>query len=49
MMIVLGPILLIVDYASPILWTIGLTFLIIGIVLVAGGTSRHAWRGRFRH
>jgi hypothetical protein len=36
MMIVLGPILLIVDYVSPILWTIGLTFLTTGIVLVAG-------------
>jgi len=51
MMIVLSPILLVVDYVSPILWTIGLTFLITGIVLVlvAGETSRHAWRGRYRH
>jgi hypothetical protein len=46
-MIVPASIVLIVGYVSPILWTIGLTFLIIGIVLVAG--SRQAWRSRFRH
>jgi hypothetical protein len=28
---------------------VGLTFLIIGIVLVAGDRSRHAWRRRYRH
>jgi hypothetical protein len=28
---------------------VGLTFLIIGIVLVAGEKSRHAWRHRYRH
>jgi hypothetical protein len=52
MMIVLGPILLIVDYVSPILWTIGLTFLINGIVLVAGDAgekSRGARGRRFRY
>jgi hypothetical protein len=52
MMIVLGPILLIVDYVSPILWTIGLTFLITGIVLVAGDAgekSRGARGRRFRY
>jgi hypothetical protein len=48
MMIVLGPILLI----SPItiLWTIGLTVLMIGIVLlVAGETRRHSWGPKYRH
>jgi hypothetical protein len=48
MMIVLSLIFLIVDYVSPILWTIGLTFVITGIVLVAsavGERSRGA-RGR---
>jgi hypothetical protein len=52
MMIVLGPTLLIVDYVSPILWTIGLTFLITGIVLVAGDAgekSRGARGRRFRY
>jgi hypothetical protein len=52
MMIVLGPILLIVDYVSPILWTIGLIFLITGIVLVAGDAgekSRGARGRRFRY
>jgi hypothetical protein len=33
-MIVPASIVLIVGYVSPILWTIGLIFLIIGIVLV---------------
>ena len=50
MMIVPASIVLIVGYVSPILWTIGLTFLITGIVvLVAAGKSRHAWRRRYRH
>jgi hypothetical protein len=52
MMIVLGPILLIVDYVSPILWAVGLVFLIIGIVLVAGDPgekSRGARGHRFRY
>ena len=52
MMIVLGPILLIVDWVSPILWTIGLTFLIIGIILVArdpGERNRGARGHRFRY
>jgi len=52
MMIVLGPILLIVDYVSPILWTIGLTFLITGIFLVAsdpGEKNRGARGRRFRY
>jgi hypothetical protein len=47
-----GPILLIVDYVSPIMWTIGLTFLITGIVLVAGDAgekSRGARGRRFRY
>jgi hypothetical protein len=41
--------LLIVDYVSPILWTIGLIFLITGIVLVAGEKSRGARGRRFRY
>jgi hypothetical protein len=45
----LGPILLIVDYVSPILWTIGLTLLITGIVLVAGEKSHGARGRRFRY
>jgi hypothetical protein len=49
MMTVLGSILLIVDYVSPILWTIGLIFLIIGIVLVVGEKSRGARGRRFRY
>jgi len=32
-----------------ILWAIGLTFLIIGIVLLVAGKNRHAWRHRYRH
>jgi hypothetical protein len=50
MMIVPASIVLIVGYVSPILWTIGLTFLITGIVvLVAAKKSRHGWRRRYRH
>ena len=42
MMIVPASIVLIVGYVSPILWTIGLAFLITGIVvLVAAEKSRH--------
>ena len=52
MMIVLSPILLIVDWVSPILWTVGIIFLITGIVLVAGdpGEKNRGARGhRFRY
>ena len=50
MMIVPASIVLIVSYVSPILWTIGLTFLITGIVvLVAAEKSRHAGRRRYRY
>jgi hypothetical protein len=50
MMIVPASILLIVDYVSPILWTIGLTFLITGIVvLVAAEKSRHAGGRSYRY
>jgi hypothetical protein len=48
MMIVLGPILLI----SPIsiLWMIGLTVLMIGIVLLVTGVMRHhIWGPKYRH
>jgi hypothetical protein len=39
---------LIVSYVSPILWTIGLTFLITGIVvLVAAEKSRRAGGRRY--
>jgi hypothetical protein len=49
MMIVPGPILLIAP--SSILWTIGLTVLMIGIVLLVAGEmgSRHVWRHKCRH
>jgi hypothetical protein len=50
MMIVLSLIFLIVDDVSPILSTIGLTFVITGIVLVAsavGERSRGARGSRF--
>ena len=50
MMIVPASIVLIVSYVSPILWTIGLIFLITGIVvLVAAEKSRHAGRHRYRY
>ena len=50
MMIVPASIVLIVSYVSPILWTIGLTFLITGIVvLVAAEKGRHAGRRRYRY
>jgi hypothetical protein len=48
MMIVPASIVLIVSYVSPILWTIGLTFLITGIVvLVAAEKSRRAGGRRY--
>ena len=50
MMIVPASIVLIVAYVSPILWTIGLTFLITGIVvLVAAEKNRHAGGRRYRY
>ncbi|MET0886450.1 MAG: hypothetical protein ABWX92_08365 [Mycetocola sp.] len=50
MMIVPAWIVLIVGYVSPILWTIGLAFLIAGIVvLVAAEKSRHAGGRRYRY
>jgi hypothetical protein len=50
MMIVPASIVLIVGYGSPILWTIGLTFLITGIVvLVAAEKSHHAGGRRYRY
>jgi hypothetical protein len=50
MMIVPASIVLIVGYVSPILWTIGLTFLITGIVvLVAAEKNRHAGGRRYRY
>jgi hypothetical protein len=48
MMIVPGPILLIVSYVSPILWTIGLSFLITGILVLVVAEMRRAGHGR-RH
>jgi hypothetical protein len=48
MMIVPASIVLIVSYVSPILWTIGLTFLITGIVvLVSAEKSRRAGGRRY--
>jgi hypothetical protein len=48
MMIVPASIVLIVSYVSPILWTIGLTFLITGIVvLVAAEKSPRAGGRRY--
>jgi hypothetical protein len=50
MMIVSASIVLIVGYVSPILWTIGLTFLITGIVvLIAAEKSRHAGGRKYRY
>jgi hypothetical protein len=50
MMIVPASIVLMVGYVSPILWTIGLTLLITGIVvLVAAEKSRHAGGRRYRY
>jgi hypothetical protein len=48
MMVVLGLIMLIVDYVTPTLLTIGLTFEITGIVLVASavGERSRGTRGR---
>jgi hypothetical protein len=34
---------------GSILLIVGLIFLIIGIVLLAGDKSRHPWRRRYRH
>jgi hypothetical protein len=50
MMIVPASIVSIVGYIPPILWTIGLAFLVAGIVvLVAAEKSRHAGRRRYRY
>ena len=50
MMIVPGLSLLIANYVSPILWTIGLTFLITGIViLVTAEMRRTGHRRRYRY
>ena len=50
MMIVSASIVLLVGYVSPILWTIGLTLVIAGIVvLVAAEMSRHAGGRRYRY
>ena len=46
MMIVPASIVLIVSYVSPILWTIGLTFLITGIVVLVVAEMRRAGHGR---
>jgi hypothetical protein len=49
MVIVSGPILLISP--TSILWTSGLTVLMIGIVLLVAGEmgSRHVWSRKYRH
>lgn len=49
-MIIFGLILLLIGFvaAIPILWTIGMIVLIVGLVLWAMGTMGHSVRGR-RH
>ena len=49
-MIILGLILLVVGFvlAIPILWTIGIVVLVIGLVLFAAGVAGHDLGGR-RH
>jgi hypothetical protein len=49
-MIIIGLVLLLIGYllAIPILWTLGIIAVVVGLILLVLGSTGHAFRGR-RH